>query len=65
MLIVKRGAKMDSKELSLEELIDSFPEIKENKQESKERLVDNLSAAIWFLDNAETIKEYLIILVTQ
>lgn len=65
MLIVKRGAKMDSKELSLEELIDSFLEIEKNKQKSKERLVDNLSAAIWFLNNAEAIKEYLIILATQ
>lgn len=56
---------MDSKKLSLEELINSFPEIEKSKQESKERLVDNLSAAIWFLNNAEAIKEYLIILATQ
>jgi hypothetical protein len=60
---------MDSEKLSLEELINSFPKIEKNKQESKQEgkqpLVDNLSAAIWFLNNAEAIKEYLITLATQ
>ena len=52
---------MDSEKLSLEELIDSFPKIEKRRQ----RIAGNLSAAIWFLDNAEAIKEYLIILATQ
>lgn len=52
---------MNSEKLSLEELINSFPKI----EKSRQHIAGNLSAAIWFLDNAETIKEYLIILVTQ
>lgn len=56
---------MDSEKLSLEELINSFPNIEKNKQEGRQRITDNVSAAIWFLNNAETIKEYLVILATQ
>ena len=68
---------MEENEKTVEELVNSFPEVYSRRpydesnpndcylESDDEYIGNNHDAAIWFLNNAETIKEYLIILATQ